>query len=156
MDKVAAISDFFKVVKVVGMSLFRRSWFLKRSGLGTYYDEPDDQVWLPANTKGRHSPYTGSRLRLFSPEEIEKNLLFTFLAKTSSEPGQPQGILETSHISIWNLEQSIRELLLEGHRRGVSTVAFNQDGSRLVSASYDGTFILWDLVIGQEWSHISR
>jgi WD40 repeat protein len=39
---------------------------------------------------------------------------------------------------------------LRGHTGAVTSVAFNQDGSRLASASQDGTIKVWDAANGQE------
>jgi cytochrome c len=40
--------------------------------------------------------------------------------------------------------------LLEGHSKGVNDVAFSGDGSRLYSASVDGTIRIWDVATAQE------
>ncbi|MDR2096797.1 MAG: hypothetical protein LBP76_14940 [Treponema sp.] len=44
----------------------------------------------------------------------------------------------------WN-----KRAVLTGHRGEVGALAFNQDGTRLVSGSKDGTVILWDTASGQ-------
>src|SRR5262249_55915750 len=40
--------------------------------------------------------------------------------------------------------------ILKGHKEYVHGVAFNREGTRLVSASNDGTMRLWDPALGQE------
>ncbi len=51
-------------------------------------------------------------------------------------------------VTLGQLSGSSR-LQLQGHQRGISSVAFSPDSSRLASASHDGTVKVWDVATGQ-------
>jgi WD40 repeat protein len=63
---------------------------------------------------------------------------------------------DTSSIQLWNLETQEAGPLLTGHQKNddgsvtVNSVAFNADGTLLVSASYDNTIRIWDVSTGTE------
>ncbi|MDU9004599.1 c-type cytochrome [Sedimentitalea todarodis] len=42
-------------------------------------------------------------------------------------------------------------ILLEGHDQGVNSVAFSEDGTRLYSASVDGTIRVWNVDQAEQW-----
>ena len=51
---------------------------------------------------------------------------------------------------LWDFAEGHESLRLEGHGRGISSIAFSPDGRSLVTGSYDYTVRLWDLATGQE------
>jgi WD40 repeat protein len=51
--------------------------------------------------------------------------------------------------NLWN-SQGAEILALKGHTRGVSSASFSPDGTRIVTASQDGTAKLWDARTGVE------
>ncbi|HET9184434.1 MAG TPA: DUF4365 domain-containing protein [Candidatus Angelobacter sp.] len=52
-------------------------------------------------------------------------------------------------IQVWDLEDGRALWTLEGHTRGVSSVAFSPDGKRALSGSADATIRVWDLLSGR-------
>ena len=52
-------------------------------------------------------------------------------------------------IKIWDAETGGLELTLEGHEKGVLSLAFSPDGNTLLSGSYDDTARLWDAQTGE-------
>lgn len=54
------------------------------------------------------------------------------------------GLINAGGIELWDLTTGNRLTTLHGHTNGVDTLAFSSDGKMLVSASADGTVLLWD------------
>ena len=52
---------------------------------------------------------------------------------------------ENYTVRLWDVTMGIEKASLIGHTAGVSHVAFSPDGKMLISASYDGTILLWNL-----------
>jgi WD40 repeat protein/tRNA A-37 threonylcarbamoyl transferase component Bud32 len=61
----------------------------------------------------------------------------------------PASLRGLEHRLLWTLFNSNQRTLL-GHTKGVTTVAYSSDGTRLVSGSADGTAKVWDAQTGQE------
>jgi WD40 repeat protein/tRNA A-37 threonylcarbamoyl transferase component Bud32 len=53
-------------------------------------------------------------------------------------------------VRIWDAATGRQVAVLEGHGQGVNAVAFNPNGTRLATASADGTVRLWDAATGKE------
>ncbi len=53
-------------------------------------------------------------------------------------------------IRIWDVESGMIVLTIEGHKKGVTALAFDPKGERLLSGSADGTVHEWDTKSGQE------
>lgn len=51
-------------------------------------------------------------------------------------------------VRIWNVITGKVETKLEGHRDAVNSVAFSQDGSKVVSGSVDKTVWIWNIKTG--------
>jgi len=73
----------------------------------------------------------------FSPDGT-KALLGTCSVYQGLTPGQASG-------SLWDLSNGSLIRRFQRHTRTVSSVAFSQDGSKMVTASYDGTARIWNM-----------
>ncbi|HSL46822.1 MAG TPA: BTAD domain-containing putative transcriptional regulator [Anaerolineales bacterium] len=78
------------------------------------------------------SGFTDPAEGVFSPEG-------TRLAITSGDEAQ-----------IWDFFEEEKLLTLTGHANVIDGINFSEDGSRLATASYDGTARVWDAVTGAE------
>jgi WD40 repeat protein/predicted KAP-like P-loop ATPase len=66
--------------------------------------------------------------------------------------------LEDGTIEIWNLLTGTKLLSCQGHKGSIWSLAFNHDGTQIVSGSSDRTVRLWDVTTGQaidrpSWHH---
>jgi len=57
---------------------------------------------------------------------------------------------EDNIIRLWDVASGREIRTFSGHSNGVYSVAFSQDGKRIISASSDGTVCLWDVANGKE------
>lgn len=55
-----------------------------------------------------------------------------------------------STAALWDVAGGARRCLLEGHTQFIAASAFSPDGSRVATASYDGTARIWDTATGAE------
>jgi WD40 repeat protein len=53
-------------------------------------------------------------------------------------------------LKLWDLATGKEAVTLRGHPSAVSALAFRPDGTRLVSASQDGSLKVWDPATGRE------
>jgi serine/threonine protein kinase/Tol biopolymer transport system component len=53
-----------------------------------------------------------------------------------------------NQVKVWDVESGELKLTLNGHEKGVLSLAFSPNGQTLVSGSYDGTIRLWDTKSG--------
>jgi WD40 repeat protein len=58
--------------------------------------------------------------------------------------------MDNNTISIYNAVSNEEMRLLRGHAGEIYSLAYNPDGSRIVSASLDGTTRIWDIATGRE------
>jgi small GTP-binding protein len=61
---------------------------------------------------------------------------------------------DTASIHLWNIERNEYFRTSEIHRTGVRGVAMTPDGGSLVSGSYDGTLVVWDLTRSKPIGHV--
>ena len=53
-------------------------------------------------------------------------------------------------VDLWDLKRRRYVRTFEGHQGWVTSVAFNQDGTRLLSGAMDGVARLWNVNLGEE------
>ncbi|KAJ7077606.1 WD40-repeat-containing domain protein [Mycena epipterygia] len=91
---------------------------------------------------------TGQQLRVLEPEHfpvggsasVSRDGLHIIIS------GGDNGMSLYKVSTNWKLRQLHR---LDGHTRGVSSVAFSYHGLRIISGSYDGTVCVWEVSTGQ-------
>lgn len=66
-----------------------------------------------------------------------------------------EGVLESYEIRVWDVESRQQLLALNGHTHTVTGLAFNPDGTRLVSCGHERRVKIWDLESGREVMNFS-
>ena len=70
----------------------------------------------------------------------------TVIARSSADPDLYAVGYGDGSIRVWDSRISTVVISFNGHKSGVTTLAFNKDGVRLASGSNDTDIIVWDLV----------
>ena len=70
----------------------------------------------------------------------------TVIARSSADPDIYAVGYGDGSIRVWDSKISTVVISFNGHKSGVTTLAFNKDGVRLASGSNDTDIIVWDLV----------
>ncbi len=52
-------------------------------------------------------------------------------------------------IKVWDAATGQEKLALKGHTSRLTSVAFSTDGTRIVSASHDGTVKIWEVPLAK-------
>ncbi len=131
---------------------------------------PDGQHILSGGRDSRMilwDAQTGEIVRTFGPDDPdteaieghEDGVAVRDLAFNPADPNQVLTAGDDWRLLLWNVTTG--EVLrvygpddpetetVEGHSERIREVAFTPDGTRAVSASYDGTLILWDIETGE-------
>jgi eukaryotic-like serine/threonine-protein kinase len=71
------------------------------------------------------------------------------VALASARDGQVLALAGADRVVLWNSATRQTAVVLRGHAGEVNDIAFNHDGTRLVTAGQDGTVRLWDVATGR-------
>ncbi|MGE3805520.1 MAG: WD40 repeat domain-containing protein [Gemmataceae bacterium] len=85
-------------------------------------------------------PNTGLEVRRFSANSLRDST-----ASISSDGRYLAGGTRTGSIRFWDIATGTVLGELAGHRSAVTSLAFSEDGTRLISGSLDTTALIWDL-----------
>ena len=66
-----------------------------------------------------------------------------------SPDGARIATIQGAEAVVWDAETGTESARLKGHSQGICSLRFNGDGSRLLSASLDGSVLLWDTASAQ-------
>lgn len=128
---------------------------------------PDDAVALPSLTgpSALSSPPSLPSVPVPSRAPVADSLVLrgelkghrnwvTSIATTDTDPNKIITGSRDKSVLVWNLQQDGDSLgkpvkALRGHSHFVSDVTLSSDGNFCLSASWDGTLRLWDLVSGE-------
>ena len=59
------------------------------------------------------------------------------------------GVVSDNTVRIWNVQTGLLKTVLRGHRQQITNIAFNGEGNRLASGSFDKTVIVWSTDTGR-------
>ncbi|KAJ3344775.1 hypothetical protein HDU91_000114 [Kappamyces sp. JEL0680] len=66
-------------------------------------------------------------------------------------------VSDNSHaIKVFDLHTGASPKILKGHRHNIPSVSFTSDGSHLLSASIDGSAIIWEVATGQSTGYLGQ
>jgi RNA polymerase sigma factor (sigma-70 family) len=91
---------------------------------------------------GLYDLATGKLLRHWNDSGQEANMLE---ALTFSADGRLLASSEKQAIHVWEVASGAKVRSFNGHRAEVTSLGFDRDARRLVSASFDSTVLVWDL-----------
>ncbi len=77
--------------------------------------------------------------------EYVNAVAFSRMVNTGTGGNDPAGFIQ-----IWEIASSKQVRVISGHDDEVLSLAYSQDGSQLLSSSYDKTARLWDVTTGKE------
>ncbi len=83
--------------------------------------------------------------QLWDPAARTRLLKLTGAMPVFSPDGSRIAAIQGTEVAVWNAETGAEVARLKGHAQGISGLRYNSDGSRMLSASQDGTVLLWDL-----------
>ncbi|MBW0475771.1 hypothetical protein O181_015486 [Austropuccinia psidii MF-1] len=69
----------------------------------------------------------------------------TYISRSPTDPDKFAVGYQDGSIRVWSAQSKEVITLFEGHRRGISNLAWDRDGVRLVSGALDGEIVLWDV-----------
>jgi WD40 repeat protein len=98
----------------------------------------------------------GGPLRSFDEQTLEPAIVVPERTSICAISSAAEPILATSkgasgrEIVLWNLASLEKTCVLKGHAAGVTQAAFSADGTRLATASEDGTICVWEVYGSEE------
>src|SRR5204863_115857 len=106
--------------------------------------DPDVSGGVALDTYAAVLKWKDKKVDLVKPGKSGDSPLFKAVTTDDEEKRMPLGGMRLFTTDGWKLKA-----VLGGHEDVVNSVAFDRDGKRLVSASYDRTARVWDVATGK-------
>lgn len=147
----------FAVVSTIGIWLYDAHTYKETALLTGHTWEEDSVIAFSPDGKTLASASWDDPVRLWDVYTGQLRVTLTgyvnnVKALVFSPDGETLAIANANEILLWDAETGAQQMVLEGHTGSVKAITFVQDGSRLVSASWDGTMRVWDVLRGQHKS----
>jgi WD40 repeat protein len=113
---------------------------------------------LALSSNGQFLATVGDRENVTRLWNTETGQLIAALDGTKPLFGPDSHVLLTTrkkNVKFWDAASGKLKLTLTGHERDITAAAFSPDGSRLATASEDGTVKLWDAATGRTSTTLS-
>ena len=105
------------------------------------------------------APQGAGTIEIWNPQTVERQCVLdatgavVYQIAFAPDGGRVAAILESAaedgDVRVWSLADGEAETVLVGRERGAVGLAFNPDGTRLVTTSGDGTVRLWEVSSGR-------
>ena len=155
--KTMIVADYYTVRAYdVGSGKFLRAYFPEHGKAVIplqNYGAKQSHSMLSLSSDGRYLAVVGIRA-LYVWEVSTAKLVYSRYTTSFQNVLAVQFMPKTNHlvlglanhsIQFWNIKTGKQERLFQGHLGGVSALALNKTGTRLLSGSEDNTIKLWDL-----------
>lgn len=88
----------------------------------------------------------GKTIRSIKIKRTHKELYIVLVR--FSRDGKTIAMVDNDKVSLWRIDNGSKAVILNGHKRIVSSINFSPDGKSILTASYDKTARVWDRKTG--------